>query len=699
METICLHKEHSIRSSSVRVYPYHEALRTPLYGKDRPVWKMPEPFKEAVEPPVWTFLESKKLWESIKDQMSQHFCSVTLEKPVVELSPLPSFLKQAGLTAEQVEKWKSAAQRSFQELMSQYGAFKCPMNCPAWAEVEKDIRSIVREDAVLLLDASSEVLTVVGQVKDIKKMEAPVKDIAVRAVTKIQRKMEEVTEAMDMAPTLFYILEQEGLKNVAQSHWSDMKLSYDHSSKQLTLRGNISDVYPAKLWIVEKKTYLIQKQILVSPVLLDFLKMVDSEEVSQELFTSKGTCATYTINNNRMVLLACSDNVLAGAEQKIREAFNHQTLEVEDPEVLRLPEWMKLKQKLLKDNNPSKPTVSILDQGRDQVIVVGFLEPVNEVSQRVKKFIVDHARVEETIDLQFCTLQFIVKKKKQDFSRIADSCGIQIQIDEERLSFSITGARYCVLKGRALLQEMIDALSTDQLVLDKPGAKKYFQLQGSLFLSSIMNEQNCVVVLGSRRQDNGLCLFKVPTPSGVQVHVREANICLLNVDAVVNAANEQLQHIGGLALTLLQAAGPELQKISDNHISANGPLCTGDAVATAAGRLPCKYVIHAVGPRFSEHRREEAVALLQRAVTQSLAQAEQLRCSSVAMPAISSGMFGFPLQLCADTIAQAVWEHCRSAGGQGSLREIQLVGNNHQTSGALALAARKLFDNPGEAAG
>lgn len=699
MKTICLHKEHKLRSSPIRVYPYFQALRTPLYGKDRPVWKMPESFTEAVEPPVWTFLESKKLWELIKDQMSQHFCSVTLEKPVVKLSPLPSFLKQAGLTAERVEKWKSAAQRSFHELMSQYGAFKCPMNRPAWTEAEKDIRSIVRGDAVLLLDASSEGLTVVGQVKDIKRIEAHVKDIAVRAVRKIQRKMEEVTEAMDMAPTLFYILEQEGLKKVAQSLWSDMKLSYDHRSKQLTLRGNISDVYPAKLWIVEKKHHLIQKQVHVSPVLLDFLKMVDSEEVSEELFTSKGTCATYTIDNNRMLLLGCSDSVLAGAEDKIRAAFNHHTLDVEDPEVLNLPDWISLKQKLVEDNNSSKPTVSILDQRRYQITVAGFLEPVNEVSRRVKKFIVDYTRMEETIHLQFCTVQFIVKKKKQDYTRIADACGIQIQIDEERPSISITGARYCVLEARTLLQEMIDALSTDQLILDKPGAKKYFQLQGSLLLSSIMNEQNCVLVLGPGREDNGLCLFKVATPSGIQVHVREANICLLNVDAVVNAANNQLQHIGGLALALLQAAGPELQKISNNYITRNGPLSTGDAVATDACKLPCKYIIHAVGPRFSDHRQEDAVALLERVVTQSLKEAEKLKCSSFAMPAISSGMFGFPLDLCADTIAQAVWRHCSSAGGQGSLREIQLVSNNQQTTGAFVLAARKLFDKPGEAAG
>ncbi|XP_029685024.1 protein mono-ADP-ribosyltransferase PARP14-like isoform X3 [Takifugu rubripes] len=694
VKRICLHKEHTIRSASVRVYPYHESLRTPLYGKDRPVWKMPEPFIEAVEPLVWTFLESRKLWEVINDQMNQHFCSVNSEKPVVKLSPLPSFLKQAGLTADRVEKWKSTTQRIFHQLISQYRAFECSMNGPAWKEAEKYIRLVVREDANLQLDASSETLTVVGQVEDINKIEAHVKDIAARAMRQIQQKREEVTESMEVAPTLFYILEQEGLQEVTQDKWSDMKLSYNKSSKRLTFRGSTSNVYPAKLWVVEKKHQLIQKQIDVSAAVFNFLKMVDSEKMSEELFTSKGICATYSINNNRILLLGCSDNVLAGAEQKIRTVFNHQTLDVEDTEVLLLPEWMSLKQRLLGLKNSSKTTVAILDQGRDQVTVVGFLDPVKEVSREVKKFIVDNARLEETLPVQSCALQFIVKKKKQDYIGIADACGIQIQIEEERPSISIAGACYRVLKARSLIQEMIGALSTDKLIVDKPGAKKYFQFQGSLFLSAIMNDLNCVVLLSSGRGKNGLCLYKVTALSGVQVYVSEANICLLDVDAVVNAANEELKHIGGPALALLNAAGPELQKISNNYIARNGALRTGDTVVTDACNLPCKHVIHAVGPRFSEHSPEDSVSLLKLVVTRSLKEAEKLNCSTIAMPAISSGMFGFPIDLCADTIAQAVWEHCSAPGGQGSLREIQLVTNNDQTAGALAAAVKKVFDNP-----
>uniref|UniRef100_A0A3B4XET3 Macro domain-containing protein n=1 Tax=Seriola lalandi dorsalis TaxID=1841481 RepID=A0A3B4XET3_SERLL len=182
-----------------------------------------------------------------------------------------------------------------------------------------------------------------------------------------------------------------------------------------------------------------------------------------------------------------------------------------------------------------------------------------------------------------------------------------------------------------------------------------------------MNVQTAMYVSKHRRrgeenyeEESGLCYCKVKTTSGVLVSVSKADICSFNVDAVVNAANEELQHIGGLALALLKAAGPQLQKISNDYISKNGKLRPGDAIVTDACNLPCKYVVHAVGPRFSDSDKKTSVSRLKLAVKESLKQAEMVNCSTIALPAISSGVFGFPVDLCAETIAQAVREeqHC-----------------------------------------
>ncbi|KAI3372165.1 hypothetical protein L3Q82_007018 [Scortum barcoo] len=129
VESICTKQDYVMRSIPVKMYPFYESLGTALYGKDRPTWKMPEPFTESVHHVIWKFLQMKKLSKCINDQMLPYFCSVGLENPEVKLSPLPSFLRQKGLTENDVEMWMSNAQKAFRQKMSQYTAFECAATC------------------------------------------------------------------------------------------------------------------------------------------------------------------------------------------------------------------------------------------------------------------------------------------------------------------------------------------------------------------------------------------------------------------------------------------------------------------------------------------------------------------------------------------------------------------------------------------
>ncbi len=698
-----------MRSISVKVYPYYESLGTSLYGKERPSWKMPEPFTEKVHNVVWKFLLMKKLLKSINDQMRPYFCSVDLDNPEVKLSPLPSFLRQKGLTAKQVDMWMSTAQEAFRQQMSQYTAFECTVNAAAWKAAENNVRSVVKEDAVIVVDASRGILTVAGQADNIKQIRAPVENIVLKAMSHIKRQTDGVSEEMIMPPAMFYILKQEGLQKAALDISPDMNLSYDESTQKLTITGLPAEVYQTKSWILERNVGMSKKQLNFPPHLLDFLKSVDPMEMSQDLFTSQGISAIYSIESKWVILLGSSDSVLADAESKMKTALSLQTLDVEDQEVLTLHNWVSLNQQLLDTyNSLKKKTVAIQvhPQRRDKITVAGFQNPVKEISRSLKEFIVNYSRVQETIRVKSCALvQFIDKKKTHESSRIAKDNDVTVHFDTERPKIIITGARLHVQKAKSCFQELTSTLFTDDLIVDKPGAKKYFLSQGSLFLSTIMTEFSCVVVLRPENQEedeeenyeeeNGFCYCKVKTTSGVLVSVSKADICSFSVDAVVNAANEDLQHIGGLALALLKAAGPELQKISNDYVSTNGKLRTGDAIVTGACNLPCQYVVHAVGPRFTDYDKKTSVSRLKLAVQESLRQAEKVNCSTIALPAISSGVFGFPVDLCADTIAQAVREYCDSPGSQGLLTEIHLVDNNDNTVRVLATAVNREFTDLG----
>jgi O-acetyl-ADP-ribose deacetylase len=133
--------------------------------------------------------------------------------------------------------------------------------------------------------------------------------------------------------------------------------------------------------------------------------------------------------------------------------------------------------------------------------------------------------------------------------------------------------------------------------------------------------------------------------------VVQGNLLDEPVDAIVNAANGQLAHGGGVAGIISRAAGADLQRESDLLVRKQGPFPTGTAVVTTAGKLPFKGVIHAVGPRQGEGDEE---AKLYRALIAAFDCAKQRGWQSVSFPAVSSGIFAVPLDVCARAYLKAM---------------------------------------------
>jgi O-acetyl-ADP-ribose deacetylase (regulator of RNase III) len=133
------------------------------------------------------------------------------------------------------------------------------------------------------------------------------------------------------------------------------------------------------------------------------------------------------------------------------------------------------------------------------------------------------------------------------------------------------------------------------------------------------------------------------TIGNATLEIVQGDITTLTVDAIVNAANQYLAHGGGVAAAISRRGGPSIQQESDAIIKSRGPLETGDAVITSGGKLPARFVIHTVGPVWSEHSPAEADRLLRKAVQSCLALAGKQGLKSIAFPAISTGIYGFPI--------------------------------------------------------
>ena len=123
------------------------------------------------------------------------------------------------------------------------------------------------------------------------------------------------------------------------------------------------------------------------------------------------------------------------------------------------------------------------------------------------------------------------------------------------------------------------------------------------------------------------------------------------VDAIVNAANAQLAHGGGVAGAIVYQGGEEIQTESNAWIRQHGLVAHDEPAITGAGRLPCRYVIHAVGPVWGEGDED---AKLRAAVSGACALAQKHSLASLSLPAISTGVYGFPKDRAARVILDAI---------------------------------------------
>ena len=157
----------------------------------------------------------------------------------------------------------------------------------------------------------------------------------------------------------------------------------------------------------------------------------------------------------------------------------------------------------------------------------------------------------------------------------------------------------------------------------------------------------------------------------VTVEVVVGDLTTMDVDVIVNAANKELQHGGGVAGAIARAGGPAIQSESDAWIDEHGPLDEGEAATTTAGDLPAGYVVHTAGPVY-EDGSERNEPRLRAAVRAALDAADELGAGSIALPAISAGIYGYPPADATAVIADEVVSWSRNHEGEAVIKLVAI---------------------------
>jgi len=325
-----------------------------------------------------------------------------------------------------------------------------------------------------------------------------------------------------------------------------------------------------------------------------------------------------------------------------------------------------------------------------EIEITGDKQDVKKAEEILKKYIQNKYFKMKKMKVSSGCWRFISEQCTEQWHKITDKSKIDPIYDvkitlpkttdyENNLVFTLEGEESLITRLFEEITALIDSVCTNNpsLVFDHhPGLFEYLNTKEIKFMIRGLERDipSCIEVAIKPDHTNNVCAGV--TEEGKRIILVEGNIETFRVDVIVNAANKNLKHGGGVALALSKKGGSRIQSDSDNYVRKFGALSDGDAVIRdEVGYLPCKKIIHAVGPMWKNDGKVEKV--LMKTCINSLNLASEF--NSIAFPAICSGIFKFPVEVSANTMIQAFCTWSKDFP-ETPLSIIYIVVHNHAVS-------------------
>ena len=598
--------------------------------------------------------------------------------------------------------WKHQLRAAIQKYTNKFLLVKISYNCDAEKEISKYLSDIVQSQQAPFafdLQIESTLVEIVG--------ESGVLDGVKKEVEKISSLYANLSRKFPVQPLLHAYLTQVKLQVIKMNH-PDLKFSLD--ADILLVEGP-----QAKLSELDEhlSKYLnfVSMSITTDTLLVEFLSEGYGKEFLKTFLDSKGgiPIAIYSATSKLDFLCNYADeDAVQAVVVDLRLAISvkniplPQSLTQSNPQVrARLEEFCS---KIKKDY------YVVLSLGLEIIEIGGKVDDVAKAAKEMNDFVLDVSTTKLDVQLSSPQWKLIQKdelwiQKIKQFIYKVDDLEDGSQITQVRVH--LKGEDSKVTTAYEQLLELRDSVKIDSINVSAPGACKYLQLKltKTTILSGIesqfsvcietVSQRNAVIGSASQVYDaTEYCRVSTQfekTGSTVIFKVYTGDLTKFKADVIVNPANRSLAHSGGLAAAIVKKGGEEIQTDCNQYVlSLSCKLNDGDVYfSSVVGQLQCKAIVHAVGPewqtRSKNHKYEKEH--LRKAVINSLARATNY--NSIAFPAISSGIFQYPIDECAFVLTETAINYFGTA--KTVLKEVSFVVSDQAQVRAFYRALSQFF--------
>lgn len=468
-------------------------------------------------------------------------------------------------------------------------------------------------------------------------------------------------------------------------HYENTTVDIILDKGKVCIWGPSAVVHKAAADIWEAVANMKEVSCEVSQNALEVLRRKPCQLFIQQQFKVNNLQALATFHGDEedvLSVIGMNSEVAQNASRLVKTTIVEESIVLDDGQVQleKNEEWRSFRDELTAN--------SILgikfDQNSNKLCMTGRREDVTTALKSVKGFFNENTIVSEVLDVPRGSRKFLSKYQENELRIIEEELNKYSTVIKgiaEDEDVVVTGTNEGVDKAMEEIYNLASKVESQKVPIEKPGMRRVLNRNnGRKMLNLLENENKCVIEFfdgekdasskyivekekyGERIEKESECTFQ--TPQGKMIKVFKDNICDRNVDVIVNAANTKLQHLSGVSKAILDAGGEAIQHECDDFIIQQGSVLEGQVVVTSAGKMPFKKVVHAVGPSWrKEATREKAIGKTPReekylsyAVANALDAARHFK--SIALPAISTGAFEFPRDLCAKIMVDATVQFC-----------------------------------------
>ncbi|CAH1257858.1 PARP14 [Branchiostoma lanceolatum] len=720
-----LRKSHTIQKTAVTVEPFYTCLGATVTEAKTPPQLVPLPITEIVTPSIASFvMNHRQCKKDLEDAMEEANASISWpvegDQSCVKITP--TLTKETQNLVAIAENWAPNAKEVLKSCLSRFDAEEIDDVMQAsWPQVCKllDSGRIKDDDTISVRGTSDRKIIFIGLKDSVAKHYQLIWEGKEKIEEDIKRKQSEVDETVTtLKPGQVELLAMSDFKDKMTSKFPKLQMSFDTNGSKVKFHGLLDEIQQTKVKMYETVQGMISQPVKLSSTLISFL--TSTKEPKQHLlgeYKQGSVIAVMTTTTNEVEVCGLTKGDVRKAVSILKKTFQEQCLDVSDQSssVLGTEEWKTTKTGL-EQSAQGLLKISVergADSGATKILFTGESAFVKDIMDRVDKYLKVKTVYRKQVKAEDGVIRFIKEHH---------AAHLQLQLEKHQVSVWYEGSEeipIMFIKGNIdglqqadpVLQSYIDSVISDQMSIKKPGMSKHFSEEaGRSTLQRVERKCKCVINIQDATNktpapdpDTFAKQFMPKVPimvpnekavvnldGGKKLVVWRNDITKHKTDVIVNAANAKLEHTGGLAKAIVDAGGDIIQNVCNRYIQTNGTLIPGQVVASPPGRIKtCQMILHAVGPIWKGGSSGEEDYLAD-AVYGSLEEAAKNNYRSIAIPAISSGIYGYPLKNCAETIVATTVEYLEGDPNT-SLEVIEFVNIDDKTAEAFIDALVSAF--------